>query len=67
MQKRLLDMVEAARRALELPIGDGRDALLRKAENVERRPRWEALVTTSGARLSNVPESRDVSFLFHLL
>ncbi len=60
LQKRLLDMAEAARRrALELPVGDRREALLRKAEDAERAAALEALVTSAGARLSNVPESRD--------
>jgi hypothetical protein len=67
LQKRLLDMAEAARRrALELPVGERRDALLRKAEDVERSAALETLVTTAGARLSDLPESRDPRSPFHL-
>jgi hypothetical protein len=49
LNNRLLDMAEAARRrSLELPVGNRRDALLRKAEDIERSAALEA----SGRMLS---------------
>ena len=58
LQQRLLDMANAARRrALELPDGERRAALLRKAEDAERSAALQVLMTTPGLRVSTLPDN----------
>lgn len=51
LQKRLLDMADAARsRAEELPAGEEREALLRKAEDAEGSAAVGEWLTSPGAK-----------------
>lgn len=51
LQQRLLDMADAARsRAEELPAGEEREALLRKAEDAERSAAEGEWLTSPSAK-----------------